>query len=267
MFRHHKCLGLHNVQKSQGHITPNHCNNMKLTDGWCIFHIWRKGVPNRSSLVSEGIKPIFFLCGLWLYHFRHPFRMSWCCFILFYFVLFIYLFIYFIYLFIYLFFWGEGGGGELMYKWRVLLLEVSHVSTQIAKTVGSTSIRYRSDTFASDRYLIDIDLHGVWSYETEVDQHVSITLQWRHNGRDSVSNQQPHGCLLIRLFRRRSKKTSKLRVTGLCAGNSPGPVNSLRKGPVTRKMVPFDDVIMKHHNWIQNHWIKLQFVMQFSYFF
>ena len=48
------------------------------------------------------------------------------------------------------------------------------------------------------------------------------TLQWRHNGRDSVSNHQPHHCLLNRLFRRRSKETSKLRVTGLCAGNSPG---------------------------------------------
>ena len=50
----------------------------------------------------------------------------------------------------------------------------------------------------------------------------AITLRWRHNGRDSVSNHQPHDCLLNRLFRRRSKKTSKLRVTGLCAGNSPG---------------------------------------------
>ena len=47
-------------------------------------------------------------------------------------------------------------------------------------------------------------------------------LQWRHNGRDSVSNHQPHDCLLNRVLRRRSKKTSKLRVTGLCAGNSPG---------------------------------------------
>ena len=46
-------------------------------------------------------------------------------------------------------------------------------------------------------------------------------LQWRHNGCDGVSNHQPHRCLLNRLFRRRSKKTSKLRVTGLCAGNSP----------------------------------------------
>ena len=76
-------------------------------------------------------------------------------------------------------------------------------------------------------------------------------LRWRHNGRDSVSNHQPHDCLLNRLFRRRSKKTSKLRVTGLCAGNSPGPVNSPHKGPVTRKMFPFDDVIMDRES-LQN---------------
>ena len=50
-----------------------------------------------------------------------------------------------------------------------------------------------------------------------------IALKWRHNGRDSVSNHQPHNCLLNRLFKRRSKKTSKFRVTGLCAGNSPVP--------------------------------------------
>ena len=41
------------------------------------------------------------------------------------------------------------------------------------------------------------------------------------------------------------RKTSKLRVTGLCVGNSPEPVNSPHKGPVTRKMFPFDDVIMQ----------------------
>ena len=47
------------------------------------------------------------------------------------------------------------------------------------------------------------------------------TLQWRHIERDGVSNHQPHDCLLNRLFRRRSKKTAKLRVTGLlCEGNS-----------------------------------------------
>ena len=69
-------------------------------------------------------------------------------------------------------------------------------------------------------------------------------LQWRHNGRDCVPNHQPRDCLLNRLFRLRSKKTPKLRVTGLCARNSPVPVNSPHKWPVTRKMFPFDDVIM-----------------------
>ena len=48
-----------------------------------------------------------------------------------------------------------------------------------------------------------------------------ISLQWCHNNHDSVSNHQPHGCLLNRLFRRRSKKTSKPRFAGLCARNSP----------------------------------------------
>ena len=70
------------------------------------------------------------------------------------------------------------------------------------------------------------------------------TLRWRQNGRDSVSNHQPHDCLLNRLFRRRSNKTSKLRVTGLCARNSPGTGDFPHKWPVTRKMFPFDDVII-----------------------
>ena len=71
-----------------------------------------------------------------------------------------------------------------------------------------------------------------------------VPLHWRHNDHDGISNHQPYGCLLNCLFGRRSKKTSKLRVTGLCAWNSPGPVNSPHKWPVTRKMFPFDDVIM-----------------------
>ena len=66
-------------------------------------------------------------------------------------------------------------------------------------------------------------------------------LQWRHNEHDSVSNHQPHDCLHSRLFRRRSKKTSKLRVTGLCAGDSPWTGEFPAQ---TRKMFPFDDVIM-----------------------
>ena len=81
-------------------------------------------------------------------------------------------------------------------------------------------------------------------YSLDVTSQAVFPLQWCHNDHDGVSNHQPHDCLLNRLFRRRSKKTSKLRVTGLCVGNSPGPVNSPHKGPITRKRCPFDDVIM-----------------------
>ena len=83
----------------------------------------------------------------------------------------------------------------------------------------------------------------LWCYTV-----VSFPLHWRHNDHDGVSNHQPHGCLLNRLFGRTSKKISKLRVTVLGAGNSPGPVNSPHKGPVTRKMFPFDDVTMSETN-------------------
>ena len=70
---------------------------------------------------------------------------------------------------------------------------------------------------------------------------VSIQIICNHysDGRDSVSNHQPHDCLLDLSFRRRSKKTSMLRFTGLCVGNSPGTVNFPHEWPVTRKMFPF----------------------------
>ena len=59
----------------------------------------------------------------------------------------------------------------------------------------------------------------IWMFHWK--QDIFVSLQWRHNGRDGVWNQKPHDWLLNRLFGRRSKKTSKLRVTGLCEGNSP----------------------------------------------
>ena len=49
-----------------------------------------------------------------------------------------------------------------------------------------------------------------------------FALQWRHDEHNGVLNHQPHDCLLNRLFSRISSKTSKLRVTVLCAGNLTG---------------------------------------------
>ena len=79
------------------------------------------------------------------------------------------------------------------------------------------------------RYITQKDIHtitdNVIQYESFLSScgksHNHNLLQWRHNDHDGVSNHEPYDCLLNRLFRRRSKKTSKLRVTGLCARNSP----------------------------------------------
>ena len=46
-----------------------------------------------------------------------------------------------------------------------------------------------------------------------------ISLQWRHDERDGVPSHRRLAFLRNRLLRRRSKKTSKLRVTGFCEGN------------------------------------------------
>ena len=69
-------------------------------------------------------------------------------------------------------------------------------------------------------------------------EHVAA-FQWRHNRRDGVSNHRRREYLLNHLFRRRSKKTWKLRVTGLCEVNSPYNCS------VTRKKFLFDVVIMR----------------------
>ena len=72
----------------------------------------------------------------------------------------------------------------------------------------------------------------------------STPLQWSHNERDGVSNHWRIDCLLKRLFRCRSKKKSKLRVLASVGGIHQWPVKSLHKELLTRKMFPFDDVIM-----------------------
>ena len=66
-------------------------------------------------------------------------------------------------------------------------------------------------------------------------------LQWRHNERGSISNHQRLHCLLNCRFRHRSKKHQSSAPVAFVRW----PVNSPHKRPLTRKMFPFDDVIMK----------------------
>ena len=70
------------------------------------------------------------------------------------------------------------------------------------------------------------------------------SLQWRHNGRDGVSNYQSHDCLLNRLFKAQKKKNQSSASLAFVRGIHRWPLNSPHKGPIARKMFPFDDVIM-----------------------
>ena len=76
----------------------------------------------------------------------------------------------------------------------------------------------------------------------KLDHHWS--LQWRHNGHDSVSNHQTYHCLLNRLFSADQRKYQNSASLAFVRGIHRRPVNSPHKWPVTRKMFPFDDVIM-----------------------
>ena len=75
-----------------------------------------------------------------------------------------------------------------------------------------------NDAFQRSQRSINFTLNEKWM---QYEKYHTVSLQWRRNDRDGVSNHHPHNCLLSRLFRHRSKKTSTLRVTSFCVGNSP----------------------------------------------
>ena len=111
---------------------------------------------------------------------------------------------------------------------------------------ASADILVSDDRYASGwawgRYSVIYEV--AWNIQSIMTPLNWNALRWRHNGRDSVSNHQPYDCLLNRLFRRRPRKHQSSASLAFVRGIHRRPVNSPHKGPVTRKMFPFDDVIM-----------------------
>ena len=67
---------------------------------------------------------------------------------------------------------------------------------------------------------------------------------WRHNGRHGVSNLRHLDYLLNHLFRRRSKKIPKLRVTDIWKGNPPVTGELPTQRASNAEMYLLDDVMM-----------------------
>ena len=81
------------------------------------------------------------------------------------------------------------------------------------------------------------------------------SLRWRHNGRDDVSDHQPHDCLLNVYSGADQRKLQSSASLVFVRGIHRGPVNSPHKGPVTRKVFPFDDVIMYMASLCHTDWV------------
>ena len=90
--------------------------------------------------------------------------------------------------------------------------------------------------------------------------HREIPLQWRHNDRDGVSNHQPQDCLLNRICKAQIKKKHQSSASlAFVMEIHRWPVNSTHKGPVTRNMFRFHDVIMQMLYWqLYRHWRHLK---------
>ena len=84
---------------------------------------------------------------------------------------------------------------------------------------------------------------------------MDITIALRHNGRDAVPIHQPHECIFKRVYIQITSLTSVYSGTdqrkhqsslslAFVRGIHRWPMNSPHKGPVTRKLFLFDDVIM-----------------------
>ena len=97
--------------------------------------------------------------------------------------------------------------------------------------------------------------------------------QWRRNGRDSVSNHQPHDCLLNLFSDADQRKHQSSASLAFVRRIHRGPMNSPHKRPVTRKVFPFDDVIMQcwitvsytlRNIHVRGNWILIQ-ILTYSF--
>ena len=146
-----------------------------------------------------------------------------------------------------------------LWIWEWSHLVVCHASTRQLKQndiIKLIRLYIQQMAFcASKKLRYEVSFHNIEVRSARIQWRSALAalvcaLQSRHNRHDGLANHRRLDCVLNRLFRRRSKKTSKLRVTGLCEGNSPVSGEYPHKGPVTRKIFPFDDAIMISNNHI-----------------
>ena len=103
---------------------------------------------------------------------------------------------------------------------------------------------------------LNIDEHDIIGYpsnklsapgtnEPYTHKSSGITLQWRHNERDGVSNHQPHDCLLNSLFKAQIKENIKVPRHCPFMGNIPVTSEFLAQGASNAENV---SIWWRHHD-------------------
>ena len=106
-----------------------------------------------------------------------------------------------------------------MSLWIMCWRKIRH---KISKILLYESTLVLMSTYIYIQGLTGFALNRTHSTHSRDEVHTLLHLHYSYAiMRDGVSNHQRIDCLLKHLFRRRSKKTTKLRVTGLCDNNSP----------------------------------------------
>ena len=121
----------------------------------------------------------------------------------------------------------------------------SHSSSILEGSSAHTKYMYVSQLTRMKGRGYPSDVNFVWSIHASSVIHFVLRWWCNHYCDVIISSKasQYTGVSIVCstiFFRHRSKKTSKLRVTGPCERS----VDSPHKGPVTRKMFPLDDVFM-----------------------
>ena len=101
---------------------------------------------------------------------------------------------------------------DSLFNGKLMSLGIKNVHISIDKNILKSCLRVAVNWLIS---IVNMQTAFIYNF------HYYLSFRWRHNVHYGVSNHQPHHCLLNHLFRCRSKKTSKLHVTGLRVWNSP----------------------------------------------
>ena len=109
---------------------------------------------------------------------------------------------------------------------------------------------YYSNPIPGKKVLI-LKLGPVWGITISpwLSQAPKIPIQWLHNERDGISNYWCPHCSPNHLLRHKSKKTSRLCVTGLCEGTPPvtGGFPSQRASNVENVSIQWHHHALHHH--------------------